>query len=537
MARSRTLRTRLAVAWLGLGPAAVAQPPADPPAAPKKPLVPAPDPPPGTILAVGELPIDLGTALRLAGVENPDLLLARERVTEAAALRQLAAAQILPNLNGGVNYDKHIGPLQQSPGDVIRVNRDALYFGLGANAVAAGTVNVPGLYYNLNVGTAWFDALQARQAVAARAAAARAVEYDTLLRVCLGYCELLRAGGKRAVAGTNREEAAELARMTAAYAQTGQGRKADADRAAVELRKRDAELLQAEADMLTASAQLARLLNLDPSTRLKPIDGYAVPAPVVPDPTPLPDLIAVAVMRRPELAERRAEIQRALYALSSAELLPFSPNVILGFSAGGFGGGSNLVSEFGTPLVQNGQLTVQKGPRFGDFNARTDLDAIAFWTLQNFGVGNVAMIRQADSIVRQTRFRELETLNRVRAEVAEAHARAAAKFAQIEVAERAVKASTEAFREDYIRIRGEEGLPIEVVDSMRLLGRSRFEYLDAIIDYNRAQFQLFVSLGQPPADLLARPVPAELNPPQSAVPTVNRPALPEPRRLNPDGKK
>jgi hypothetical protein len=33
-------------------------------------------------------PIDLNTALRLAGVQNPDLLLARQRVVEAVALRQ-----------------------------------------------------------------------------------------------------------------------------------------------------------------------------------------------------------------------------------------------------------------------------------------------------------------------------------------------------------------------------------------------------------------------------------------------------------------
>src|ERR1043165_895113 len=46
-------------------------------------------------------PIDLPTALRLAGVYNPEIKLARERVLEAVALRQLAAAQLLPNINAG----------------------------------------------------------------------------------------------------------------------------------------------------------------------------------------------------------------------------------------------------------------------------------------------------------------------------------------------------------------------------------------------------------------------------------------------------
>ncbi len=46
-----------------------------------------------------------------------------------------------------------------------------------------------------------------------------------------------------------------------------------------------------------------------------------------------------------------------------------------------------------------------------------------------------------------------------------------------------------------------------MIDSLRLLGRSRYEYLEAITDYNRAQFQLWTALGNPPADALARPVP------------------------------
>jgi outer membrane protein TolC len=443
------------------------------------------------------------------------LLLARERVTEAVAIRQLAAAQLLPNINVGTNYDQHRGVLQQSNGNILQVHRDALYYGLGANAIAAGTVNIPGINYNLNVGEVWFGRLQARQVVAAREFAAQAARNDVLLRVCLTYLDLLRAYGQRAIAVENREEAAAVTRVTAAFAQTGQGRQADADRAKVELKRRDADLVQAEADILTATARLAQLLNLDPSTRLKPVDGWVVPAPIVPDPTPLSDLIAIALLQRPELAERRAEIQRSLYALSGARLLPFSPNVILGFSAGGFGGGSDLVSSPQGFITGDGKRV--SGPRFGNFAGRNDFDVVVFWTLRNLGVGNVALIRQAESIVRQTRLRELEVLNRVRAEVVEAQARAFARFAQIDTTEKAVRASQEAYKEDLARTRGGEGLPIEVVDSLRLLGRSRYEYLDAVIDYNRAQFQLYVALGRPPADVLARPIPANLVAPPAPI--------------------
>ena len=63
----------------------------------------------------------------------------------------------------------------------------------------------------------------------------------------------------------------------------------------------EAELTQANADVITTSARLCELLNLDPSTTLRPIEGAVVPEPIVPEPVPMNELIAIAVMQRPEL--------------------------------------------------------------------------------------------------------------------------------------------------------------------------------------------------------------------------------------------
>jgi outer membrane protein TolC len=492
--------------WLGSGligfcpsPESLAQAPPVLKAPPPPKLSP-PEPPPDTILQPGEHPIDLASALSLARAENPELLRARQRILEATATRQLAAAQLLPNLNLGGSYDTHQGVLQQSPGNILTVQRDAYYLGLGSYAVGAGTVTIPGLNYNLNIGSAWYGFLATRQRVQTAGAIATGARNDVLLRVSLAYFDLLRGEGRRAIATTNRTEAAEIARLTEAYAKAGQGKKSDADRAAVELKRRDGELTQAEADILTASARLCQLLNMDPTTRLKPVDGWVVPSPIVPDPMPLSELLAIAMLQRPELAARRSDVQQTLYELSLAKVLPFSPNVILGYSVGGFGGGSDLVANAG-------------GQRFSDLANRSDFDVVVYWTFRNLGVGNLAMVRAADSRVKQIKLRELETLNQVRAEVAEYHASVAARFLQIDAAEKAVRASTEGYREDLTRIKGGQGLPLEVLDSLRLLSRSRYDYLDRIIDYNRAHVQLWVAMGQPPADAMARPIPAGLVPP------------------------
>jgi outer membrane protein TolC len=460
-------------------------------------------------------PIDLASALRLAGVANPEILLARERVVEAVALRQQAAAQILPTLNAGTNFDNHTGPLQTSTGVIQKVDRGSLYLGLGANAVGAGTVTIPGLVLSGNVSEGIFAALASRQVVRQREFAAGAVQNDVLLRVAVAYLELLRAEGRRAIAVQVRDEAAEVARVTANFAKKGIGqeRQADADRAETELEQRNGDVLQAESEVAVASARLAQLLSLDPSVRLQATDGWVVPAPIVPDPIPLPELIAIAMTQRPELAERQAAIRAALLGLQGAKVLPFSPNVILGYSAGTFGGGSDVAS------AAVGQ------PRFDSIAPREDFDAVVYWSLRNLGVGNLALVRLARSNLRTEDLRRVEVLDRVRAEVATAYARTHARFAQIDSGERAVRAGRKAFQEDLTRTRNlvERALPIEVLDSFRLLARSRYLYLDAIIDYNRAQFELYVALGRPPADCLARPVPAELVPPP-APPACPAPA-------------
>ncbi len=270
---------------------------------------------PPSILPTEANAIDLRCVLRLAGVENPEILLARQRVAGAEAMRMAAYARILPNLNAGLNYDAHTGPLQQSSGNILTVNRNALYVGAGAGAVAAGTVGIPGVQFVLNLGEGFYGALAVRQTVRVTQAESQAVRNQVLLRVALGYMNLLRAESRRAIAAQNRGEAHEIARLTAVQASAGEGKASDADRAAAELAHRNDLVVEAEGEMLVASARLAALLNIPPSVQLHAIDGWVIPTPIVPDPIPLSELLVIALNQRPELAARRSSIQRALYNL------------------------------------------------------------------------------------------------------------------------------------------------------------------------------------------------------------------------------
>lgn len=444
--------------------------------------------------AVPVADIDLASALRMAGVQNPQILFARERTLEAVAERQLAAAQLLPTLRAGTNIDLHMGPVQQSSGNILKITRGALYLGAGAGAVAAGTVPLPGVSYNVNVTENIYGFLIRRQLVNQQQFLSRAAENDVLGRVAVAYTRLLRAAGRRAIALQTRDDAREVTRLMEAYVKTGLGKKSDLERAATFLRDRDTDLVEAQGEMLTASARLVELLNLDPAVRLQPLEDHVTPVSIVPDPIPLCELLAIALLQRPELAAQRAAVEQALLALRAAKLLPFSPTILFGYSAGTFGGGGNPPPS-------------ATAARFGEFGSREDLDVLGYWTLQNMGIGNIALIRAARSRLSAADLERLVILNRVREEVASAYVDTHVRFSQIAVQERAIQAGGRAFLEDMTRIKGGVGLPLELLDSLRLLGQARFDYIDAIAGYNQAHFMLYVALGQPPADMLARPVP------------------------------
>ena len=85
----------------------------------------------------------------------------------------------------------------------------------------------------------------------------------------------------------------------------------------------------------------------------------------------LEELLLMARGARPEMAALNAEIARKEIQVRQERTRPLFPTVSLGFSAGSFGGGTN--------------------PAFGQFGGRTDIDLIAYWELQNLGMGNWAL--------------------------------------------------------------------------------------------------------------------------------------------------
>jgi outer membrane protein TolC len=184
---------------------------------------------------------------------------------------------------------------------------------------------------------------------------------------------------------------------------------------------------------------------------------------------------------RPEFRARAAALAAAELHHQQERYRPLLPTIWVGFSGGVMGGGSNL-----------------SGPELAHFGGRSDLEVTVFWTLRNFGLGNLALQRQRLAEAGQAAGEQSRTIAEIRSEVSAAYAEVIAARQQVEITTRQLASAEAGFREDLERIRNTVGRPLEVVNSLQLLNRARIARIRALTDYNKAEFRLFVDLGSPP---------------------------------------
>jgi outer membrane protein TolC len=437
---------------------------------------------------VARYSIDLETTLGLAGAENPTIALAREAVQASLAQQMQADAELLPTLDAGFNLNEHWGGLESAQGILLDVNRQALYVGAGAAAVGAGTVGIPGVHLTAQIADAFFDPIAARGNVTARRFDAAATRNAILLGAVNRYFDLVGAEARLQALRESERELAEVARLTTEAARAKQGREGDANRARSKALLYLAQDQRLQEEIAVIGADLARILNFDPAVRLEAPGGSMPLIQLIHPDARLEELLAIALANHPEIAARSADVAVIEAQWRRERVRPFVPFVSVGFSAGEFGGGSDLADR-----------------HFGHFDGRTDFDAMLVWSLENLGMGNLARQRRQRALMGQASAERLAVIDRVRREVADAYALTAARRRELDAAQRQLAAAGEGFRLDLRRIRNVLGLPIETLNSLDLLNDARQRLVEAVIGYDQAQFQLYVALGQPPVAPVATP--------------------------------
>jgi outer membrane protein TolC len=430
------------------------------------------------------LPITLPSALQLANVQPIDIQLAAQRIEVAAAALERAKVLWVPTLYLGGDYFRHDGQVQDVAGNVAGTSKQSLMLGAGPSMVFA-------------LSDAIYAPLVERQVVRAREAGLQTARNDSMLAVAEAYFAVQQARGELAGAEDAARRGTDVVRRTELLAAGGDGIIAELDvvRARADFARRDQALDAARQRWRIASADLVRVLRLDSSAVLEPLEPPNLQVTLVPLDANLDSLIPIGLTNRPELASQQALVQAALARIRLEKMRPLIPSLLLR------GASTNPTGTLGVGYFGGG---VNGGMR--DFNARTDLDFQVIWELQNLGFGNAARVheRQAEN---QVAILELfRTQDRIAAEIAQAYALAQSAASRLGKAETGLRLAVDSANKHV------EGLgltksagklivlvirPQEVLAAIQALAQSYDDYYLAVADYDRAQFRLYRALGNP----------------------------------------
>ncbi len=268
-----------------------------------------------------------------------------------------------------------------------------------------------------------------------------------------------------------------LAALTANFAAAGEGAQADADRSQAEVALRRNDVARSEEAVAVSSARLAQVISFDSAAQIMPVEDNVATIDLVSGDRTSQDILAIALVNRPELKESHDLVDAACERLRREKYAPLVPSVLLGASYGGFGGGV--------------------GDTVADFNHRADFDAIALWQVRSLGWGEIAARDSAVARLEQERLRQVQLLDQVAREVAEANAKVLTRRGRVSVAETGTKSARASLERNFDRIQQGQGLPIEVLQAIQALDATERDWVNAIVDYNVAQFQLQRAIGWP----------------------------------------
>ena len=408
--------------------------------------------------------IDLPTTLRLAGANNLDVQIAREKLAEARAANDSARAKFFPWIAPSIVVRRHENNIQAVNGPILDADKNSLAAGIAFNA-------------QFDLGEVYYQNLVARQVVRAGEAALASRQRETTYRAAVAYFDLARARASVSAA----EDAARLARrhaeQIAANADAGLTFRGDAARVLAASQRSELTLSRLRADQRIAAARLAELLHLDPAVDLTPEEIDLAPLTLASATDDLATLIAHALAARPELDEALARVAAARTAQRGATRAPLVPAIGAQASFGGLGGGPGSTAPG------------------HDFDTSNDYAIGVSWRIGPGGLFDRNREREAAARARQSELDLEKTRDAVRRQVVEQHARLRSLSEQIDLSRKALEAADETARLSRARRATGVSAVLEDLQAEDELAKARRDYLATVADYNQAQYALRFAAG------------------------------------------
>lgn len=408
-------------------------------------------------------PIDLPTALRLAGAQNLDVQIARAKLAEAKANHQSAVSQFFPWVSPGITYRQHDDNIQDVQGNIIDVHKYS--YAPGA------TVGV-----QLDLGDAIYKSLAAQQLAQAAGHALEAQRQESVLAAAQGYFELALAQGAVGVAQESVRIAGEYETQLNQAVEAGIAFKGDLLRARVHAERNRLTLRQTQDQQRIAATRLAQVLRLNPGVELLAQDSELVALSLIETNAALDTLVQQALTSRPESKQTVSLAAAARDAKNGAAYGPLIPSLsALGFW-GGLGGGRSGVGD--------------------TFGGQQDFLVGASWRIGPGGLFDFGRVRSAEARLKIAELNSDKLRDDVTRQAVEAFTHWQSFADQLATAQRALAAAEEGLRLAQQRKEFAVGVVLETIQAEQDLTRARLDYLNAVAGFNKAQYSLAKASGR-----------------------------------------
>jgi outer membrane protein TolC len=411
-----------------------------------------------------DYPIDLPTVLRLAGAQNLDVQIARERLKQTEGERSAAVERFFPWISVGATYHRRAGLAQAVPAGTVS-SADFESYMPGATIGA-----------QVEIGDAIYKSLAAKQLVHASSQALEAQRQESILTAASRYFDLAEAKALVNVSREALETSRDYEKQLHEAVGAGIAFKGDELRVQTETAGYEITLRHAREQQRIAASSLAAILHLDPAVELVPKDDGLQRVVLFETNAPLDRLVQLALRSRPESLESRALVSAARDTKNGITYGPLVPTIGAQLFEGGFGGGPD------------------DGPsRFG---GTRDYIVGASWRIGPGGLFDIGHIKTTKAQLTAAELNDTKLKDSITDQVVTALTKVQSSSDQIDLTQRKLAAASETLRLTRERKEFGVGNVLEDIQAQQALTQTRSQYFTAVAEFNAAQYELAKAIGE-----------------------------------------
>ena len=402
--------------------------------------------------------INLSTVLELGGANNLNIIAYQRRHELTIAELIKTKEWWLPDLYAGTTLHQLWGAAMNTDGEIFTdLDRQNFFGGIGLNL----SWDFGSKPYQIKSG--YFKMEAARHRV-------QSERNKALLEIITAYYDFLTEQLKFQAYDQLIREADTLARQFDLQVEAGLQYQSVALLAQSNYRHFQIEKLNAQLERSNKSAALIRLLNLDPSVEIIPVDSVLAPLELVPDPSLEPDYRTVYSIR-PEIRDFELRLEE-----SKTDKKMVTTGLLL-------------------PEFRISSYYSYFGEVFSPVYATSAINASLWWRIPLGRLLSGGDLKRANSVIAIKEVELEQMKSTIHEEIVQARSQSRIAHEQMEIAEEASRLAYQALRQSLERQQLGTVLPLEIMQAQEMYIKTSLDHLRAVADYNKAQYRWWVGLG------------------------------------------